>query len=388
MGKRIRLSTDEAQFLNLEIKISSKDGNGRYSLSKEQLSKITEYRINNPKSWKDGIKENADEMGLNIKDVPYGWIKTETGSFHFKNPDFSPNNFDIKTYDFTSIFSKVKPIKINKVGTNKNLDAEFDRLVLSDIHIGMDASDKGKSLYDLKWDHNDIRKTLEEVVVFTVANQKSDELIIVDLGDFLDGFNGQTTRGGHNLVQNMSNQEAFDVGLQFKITLIESLLPYYSKITFHNINNDNHSADFSYCLNSALKSYCDKAYPQVTIVNQLKFIDYNIIGNYCFVTTHGKDSTHLKFGFKPKLDPNQINKITGYLSAMNLLNKNLQIIFEKGDSHQYLFDSSSSDLFLYYNYPALSPSSNWVQTNFQKGNRGFVFFNYYKNRKTINEYFF
>ena len=135
--------------------------------------------------------------------------------------------------------------------------------------------------------------------------------------------------------------------------------------------------------------YCEKAYlGKVEVVNQLKFIDYNIVGKYCFVTTHGKDSTHLKHGFKPKLDAVQINKIIGFLNSKNLLNQGYEIIFEKGDSHQCIFDSSSSDLFKYYNYPALSPSSNWVQTNFQKGKRGFVLFNYYENRKSVNEYFF
>ena len=33
---------------------------------------------------------------------------------------------------------------------------------------------------------------------------------------------------------------------------------------------------------------------------------------------------------------------------------------------------ATSDDFYYYNYPALSPSSQWVQNNFKKGRRGFV----------------
>jgi len=389
MSIRVRLTPEEAEYLGIEIKSKIGNCNPKYSVSKDKLSKLDLFRTTNPRTLvKDGIKENADDMGLSVKDVPYGWIKTDTGSFHFKNPNFSPSNFDIKNFDFENAFKNVKPIKVDKTKSTKEYDAEFDRLVLSDVHIGMDASDKGNSLYNLSWNTDDIWKTLTEIIRFTINNQKSKHLIIVELGDYLDGFNGQTTRGGHHLVQNLSNQDAFDLGLKFKITLLESLLPYFDTIQIHNINNDNHSGDFSYCLNSALKVYVEKAYSQVLVINQTKFLDYTINGNYCFVTTHGKDITHMKFGFKPKLDPAQINKIVGYLSATDLLNKGYQIIFEKGDSHQYLFDNSSSDLFKYYNYPALSPSSNWVQTNFQKGQRGFVLFNYYKNRKTINEYFF
>jgi hypothetical protein len=96
----------------------------------------------------------------------------------------------------------------------------------------------------------------------------------------------------------------------------------------------------------------------------------------------------MKFGFKPKLDPNQEKKIIGYLNANDLLNNGYEIIFEKGDSHQYLFDNSTSDLFSYLNYPAFSLSSNWVATNFQKGKSGFIHYNYFEGRKSLNEYIF
>ena len=37
-----------------------------------------------------------------------------------------------------------------------------------------------------------------------------------------------------------------------------------------------------------------------------------------------------------------------------------------------LFDYATAQDFNYMNYPALSPASEWVQTNFKKGLRGFV----------------
>ena len=155
-----------------------------------------------------------------------------------------------------------------------------------------------------------------------------------------------------------------------------------------NICNDNHSGDFSYFVNQFFKTYVERDLKNVHVINQTSFIDYEIIGNYCFVATHGKDTHNLKHGFKAKIDPNQINKILGYLNTKQLLNKGYEIIFEKGDSHLYLFDSASSDAFKYYNYPAFSPSSSWVSANFQLGRSGFVHFNYNEQRKSINEYFF
>ena len=66
-----------------------------------------------------------------------------------------------------------------------------------------------------------------------------------------------------------------------------------------------------------------------------------------------------------------------------------KIEFSKGDSHQYIFDNSTSKHFSYQNFPAFSPPSNWVQTNFQNSISGFVHFNYYKNgQKSINDFIF
>jgi len=49
----------------------------------------------------------------------------------------------------------------------------------------------------------------------------------------------------------------------------------------------------------------------------------------------------------------------------------------------------TSDMFNYYNYPAFSPSSEWVQTNFKKGMSGFEFFNFNeKGNKTHHPYKF
>lgn len=353
----------------------------RLRLKPDEVELIERYRL---------ITKHANDAGLDVKDAKHGWLKSDSASIFFTNPlhEYPNAEEEVKEFDFEKALKNVKKVKVDSIAPTKDLNARFDRLVISDVHLGMDPSDKGQSLYDSSWVQKDIDHAVKEIVTHTIKNQKSTDLYIVELGDFFDGLNGTTTRGGHHLAQNMSNQEVFDCGLRFKLSIIESLIPYYDKITFHNINNDNHSADFSYFLNSSLKQLCDRMYDNVFIVNQLKFIDYTIINNYCFVTTHGKDSVHMKHGLKAKIDDRGISRITEYLAEENLLNKGYIIIFEKGDSHQYLFDNASSDIFSYYNYPALSPSSNWVQTNFKRGRRGFIHFNYFEESKSINEYFF
>lgn len=352
-----------------------KDKIPRIRLNAEEFELIEQFRA---------IKETANEMDLNDADVKHGWIKNKKASLFFKNPNFGKS--EAITFDFDAIFKDV--VKLEKPNNILTLEGEFDRLVYTDAHIGMDSSDNGRSLYDSSWTKEDIINRLDRIVRHTLQMQKSRHLHLIDLGDFTDGFNGQTTRGGHALVQNMNNQQAFDCGLMFKISLVEQLYPHFDSIILVNINDDNHGGDFSYTINSALARYCEVRFNNVTVRNQIKFIDHEIIGNRCFVTMHGKDKVHMKYGFKPKLDVKQINQIIGYLNSNNLLNKGLEIIVEKGDSHQYLFDSSSSDIFKYYNFPSMSPQSNWVQTNFQHGHSGVIHFNYFKNSKCINELIF
>ena len=53
-----------------------------------------------------------------------------------------------------------------------------------------------------------------------------------------------------------------------------------------------------------------------------------------------------------------------------------------GDQHQYKNDFTSSNDFFYNTYPAFSPPSNWVKSNFKKTKSGFVFYNIDKESQT------
>jgi hypothetical protein len=361
----------------------------------KRLARQYDQEQKNSHHYETQITKQAERISLDVTTAKNVWVKSKpdengiSASFLCKNPLFNEQEEEsINNIDFESLFESVTP-RVFEKKLIKNQTSLFDRLVFTDVHVGMDTGNVDTTLYGLKWDKSILNQRLDTMIDWTIAHQKSNTLFINDLGDFLDGYNGLTTRGGHKLPQNMSNVEAFEEGFKFKLKLIESLLPHYEKIIMVNICNDNHSGSFAYILNSALKTYCNKLYEEVEIINQAKFIDNYVIENNCFVLTHGKDDTSMKFGFKAKADHGVVAKIYSYLSNQNLLNKGYcEIEFGKGDSHLYLLDDASSDIFGYYNYPAFSPSSNWVQLNFNKGRSGFVHFNYYENNKTINSYLF
>lgn len=335
----------------------------------------------------EGTFNATNNLDVANSSVKHMWIKDKNASLFVKNPNYEePETQPEKEIDFLSIFKdKIEPIQYSK--NDLFSDTVFDRLVYTDVHIGMNVNPDGFSLYGGVWDESVLNNRLKVMVKHTLQNQKSNTLLIHELGDFMDGWDGFTTRGGHALPQNMDNQKAFDAGLRFKIKLIDALLPSYSQIQCVNICNDNHAGSFGYIVNSAFKTYIELKYPKnVKVINQRKFIDHYIHDNRCFILTHGKDDKSLKFGFKPILDANQIEKIKNYIDENRL--HGYKIEFSKGDSHQYIFDNSTSKHFMYQNFPAFSPPSNWVQTNFQNSISGFVHFNYYENTKTLNDYIF
>ena len=343
----------------------------------------------------EGIYEACKEIDVDFSSAKNLWIKTKNKdgsgvSGFIVNPNYvAPVEEDkiVKEIDFLSIFKdKIQAIALKPI-ENFKPTALFDRLVITDIHIGMDVNKDGYSLYDGEWNEDVLFKRLGELVNHTINNKKSNTLIIQDLGDYLDGWNGETTRGGHKLPQNMDNQEMFDVGLKFKVALVDNLMPYFDKISFVNICNDNHAGSFGYIVNSAFKAYIELKYPNnIEVANQRKFIDHYIVKNRCFVLTHGKDDKSLKFGFKPILDAIQIEKIKNYIDEYKLWSYKVE--FSKGDSHQLMFDFTSSTAFEYQNFGAFSLPSDWVKTNFKNTLSCFTHFNYYENQKTINNYIF
>jgi hypothetical protein len=335
----------------------------------------------------EGVYNATESIDVPNSAMKHLWFKTKEISAFVKNPNYvDAQEQIIKDLDFTSFYKEVvKPVEVEK---KKKKVGFFDRLVYTDTHIGMNVNPEGNSLYGGKWDSEELFERLKIIINHVVRHQKSNVLYIDDLGDYMDGWDGQTARKGHDLPQNMSNQQAFDCGISFKVQMVDELIKYYDKIIIHNICVDNHSADFGYIVNSAFKVIAELKYPNsVFVTNQRKFIGHYKVGNFTFILTHGKDDKNLKFGFKPKLDAIHEKKINEYIDVNYLFKQGITIEFSKGDSHQYLFDNTPSK-FNYYNYPALSPSSDWVQTNFERGKSGFVFFNYTENAKETKEYLF
>lgn len=400
---RISLKESEAKFLGIEPKSKSDTRNPRYTLSEEQYYSIQNLR---------GLKPNHREFVETIKKTgKNGELLSVTEKLQ-SEPIAVPDNFkiikistskttgqqwiqyapkeieaEVQSYDFENIIKKhIKKVDVKKV-VNLNPTKDFQTCTYTDVHIGMDTNKYKNSMYPILWNKEEALKSAKMIVDDILANIESKVLVVDELGDLLDGFNGFTTRGGHELPQNMTNEEAFDCALEFKMYLLDNLVPYFEKIIFNNICNDNHAGAFGYFVNKSFKELAELKYDNIEVVNHRQFINHYFIGDICFVITHGKDDKTLKFGFKPQLDAKQIEKIDQYLKHNGIYKKAKLIVFKKGDSHQALFDMCTSDDFYYFNYPALSPSSQWVQNNFKKGRRGYILESYKNERLYLDPVF-
>ncbi|HCX04788.1 MAG TPA: hypothetical protein DHM42_09870 [Clostridiales bacterium] len=329
------------------------------------------------------IKDECDKHNIDPQTVKHGWLKSKDSSLHFHNPNFNIPEFDPEKIDFSKIVSSVVQYQPKPKIANSNYGI-FDRLVYTDTHIGMDVNPHNKSQYGGKWDEDEIFKQLDAMLAYVKQEKMSDVIIVDDLGDLLDGWDSKTVRKKHDLPQNMNNEEAFDVALRFKLKQASFLYNIYNKVIFNNISEDNHSGAFGAILNNAFKVICNQMFDDSVIVNNYnKFFNHYKYMNNTFIITHGKDSTGLKAGLKPNLSVKGKEQIENYIDNNYLLERGTRIELSKGDTHVEVYDKNSSSKFDYFNYPAFSPPSYWVQANYTPRDYGFVFYNF----KDTNHYY-
>jgi len=376
---RRRLKDYEAKQLGLKLLKSDGYGWPKYRITEDQEQQLKEIRAKDPtpnRVW--GLDENnkllpledyCELYNLPIEDVVSSKIITHTGTPYW-NITFKENRNVEDRIDVLETLSKHTFNKIKTKPPKGSIDC-FDRLILTDIHIGMNPDNEGVAMYCNKWGTREINKAKEKIVHEASKRKRGNVLVIEQLGDLLDGFNAKTTRGGHDLPQNMSNQEQFDTAVSFLCDIVRSLADYYLEIHLHNVCNDNHAGDFGYMACQAVKHILEASFEGVYVTNHVSFMSHYSVDGHLSVISHGKDKVHNKFGFKPFLDAKQIEKIDQYIKYYDLY-KYKYIRFAKGDSHQAVFDDTTSNDFSYCNYPSLAPASEWVQSNFKNSKRGFA----------------
>jgi len=268
----------------------------------------------------------------------------------------------------TAFKDEIKPIQI-KVEERDNRKALF--IYLADLHIG--AKTSNNSLFANEYNAAVFKERLQHALVTIKQNKEFfgvfDALYIVNLGDALDGYNKQTTRGGHELPQNLDNNEQLDTFFEAHKDLFDSIVHIEAakRIEYVACTNCNHSGSFGYAANRLLDIYLSLKYPDIKRTIITKFIDHIQYGQHTFMFTHGKDDKDMKFGLPAILNEKTENYINAYIHYYKIQTPAIHLV--KGDLH--LSSKQSGKIFRYKNVLSLYGSSKWVQTNFMVNKCGY-----------------
>jgi hypothetical protein len=203
------------------------------------------------------------------------WIKDKETSIRINNIPQLPSRDEIESVIRGAINKAVIKQPAN-APTYTNSAAL--RGVISDAHVGMNSNAEG-ALYGYEYNAEIFNKNLDR---FFKAIQKEiafygcfDTIFIDDLGDGLDGYDGFTTRGGHKLQQNMSNNEAWKTYVDGKLTMLVNIINLNgaANYEFRNVANCNHSGDFGWTANMAIKMALELMFPNIFLIYlQLEYI--------------------------------------------------------------------------------------------------------------------
>lgn len=342
-------------------------------MSKKIRPRISEDEFNIVKKY----RKNADAFESALHDSNFeppenwshGWLKTKDVSVFVRN---TTKDVDYKE-DFKKIIEEsLKDVKPIETPTVVNTNEKAMRVVISDAHVGMEPAGEN-ALFSFKYDRDVFKAHLMTVYESVVQKQNIhgdfDVVFVDDLGDGLDGFNKETTRGGHALEQNMSNKEAWETYVFEKLKTCMDIvsLNCAAKFVFRNVANDNHSGDYGWTANMAIKMTLERMFDNVEYVILNKPVQHFFYGKHCHILTHGKDKGLMMRNWPLHVNDKVETLIRQYIDHNGIDSK--YIHFDKGDLHQLGYDRKPK--FDYRNFMSFAPPSQWVQINFGTSYCGF-----------------
>ena len=262
--------------------------------------------------------------------------------------------------EIVSVLNNITPLQfqpVKDVQSTGNIGLYY----LSDEHIGSEVSGGiYENTYNAEVFKQRIETIYQNIINHAQLTGNFENLFIVNLGDSVDGYNGFTTRGGHQLPQNMTNKEVFNTYISVHAGLLSSLRDagIAKNIYYVAISDSNHGGDIEYMCHKSLEHMMSQSGITFKVIE--KFIDHIIIGKRCFCFTHGKDAVDRKKGLPLHLNADTEVYVKQYLDINNLHEYDVSLV--KGDLH--VSASLHSKFFRYRNTASIYGSSKWMMTNF------------------------
>lgn len=324
----------------------------------------------------DRLKHECERFGLPIEAVSsYKWVNHQGQealniAFH---PQFTENlstehkikEFDLEAKKLYEHISKLTPKK------TEGIDAVFQ---ITDLHVGMNPNKDGNSIWNTSWTKDDIIDCALEIV--RIIHECEDEcggfssITLALTGDIVDGYNAETTRGGHKLPQLMNNIEQERVALLFFECIIQGVKDL-APVSIKAVSNSNHGGHFEHLVLNHLKSLCKwKHGIEMELTNKMAMATTIGQTRKPLVLMHGKDQEFATRPFAPYIEDKDDYKVEAIIDALGVKNPVLKPIVMKGDSH--IFCDQEKKNFYWISGGACSPDSDWCKMNFFNPKAGMI----------------
>lgn len=307
---------------------------------------------------------NDVPKGMEVKSM---WTKADGSmGYSYKAVDESVDN-ELSKEEISDIIKEVLHERdVVRVSAERPMGNAKMNIYMSDEHLGCDTS---SGMYSFIYGPEEMKRRHLDILA-SVGKQAwifgdLAEINIVNLGDSIDGQDKRTTRGGHELQQNLTNREVFTEFLKIQKLFIDSLveMDVAAKIKWQGVANSNHGGDMEFFAFTALQEYIKVRYPDIEIVIHKGFLNlYEYDENHVFVYTHGKDEKFRLRALPLNLSDKDINFINEFIDYHQTTIKGRKVHVIKGDLHQSA--SFQAKKFRYRNCGSLLGSSAWIQHNF------------------------
>lgn len=296
------------------------------------------------------------DRGVNPNEVSVKqvWVKdpkSKTSTFYSINLSKEDK---LKEEEIIEILKKeVQPRVLSPIDS----DLPTLNVYFSDTHVGMMI--EKDALYGGEYNGEIFKNRVFESLRLVKPNQKVNIFL---LGDIIDGWDKKTTRGGHELPQNLSNTEQFTIFVETFKEYFETLSNFTPNFSFYSVSSGNHDGDLCFIYGKYLQMYLSLRFPKNPCIIFDKFISHLEIEGHTFAITHGKDKIDMKRPLPMVLDERTDNLITNYFLNNGKIPNPKTFHLIKGDLHTH--SSQIGKNFRYRNTLSLAPQSRWVQINF------------------------
>ena len=317
-----------------------------------------------PHMFEEYSEEELKEMHLRLKENNFlkKLEKDEINDLRKLNTNLAKQLNNLKTNIIQNVIDAGIEIKESNFNPKEFKElAQDDRnliIWLSDMHIG--AYNDAFGAYDIdEYNKEDIAHRLN-VIIQKFAGRSYENIYVVNLGDSVDSFKKETTRGGHPLPSVWNDKEIsmnyIELMKQFFVNLQANT--HYTNMTYLCIGESNHDGDTGWLNNKILEAHLQNMGIDTYISNFS--IDVFCVGDHTFVYAHGKDNYTQFKNFPLTLNDKTDLYFTQWMNGNNIMGKYKYVV--KGDLHRFAYTVGNT--FDYISVGSLYGSSNWITANF------------------------